>query len=146
MGSWLAFKAFMLKVWLWCKRYWQLLAGAAIPLIIWFIFRSRDKSDSSDTPAVSDVVNRINTDHRQEIAAIDESVKIERERIAAATPRRDETVAQIVSEYDAAKVELDEKKKKEIGRLVKRHGDDPDALTQELAKLTGAHVWTGGNR
>jgi len=143
--TWIAIKVFFLKVWAWCKRYWQLLVGAAIPITLWIFFRFRDKSGSR-AQALSEVVERVNNDHRQEIAVINESEKIEREKIVQAQARRDETVAEIESEYAAASIELDEKKKKSIQRLVKRHEKDPDALTQELARLTGARVWTGKRR
>ena len=65
MITWLAVKTFFKKVLVWCKKYWQILVGAAIPVVIWLLTR---KSDNLD-----EVLQRIKEDHDKEIDIINES-------------------------------------------------------------------------
>jgi hypothetical protein len=39
--AWLGFKTWLKKVKAWCKKYWQLLVGAAIPIIFMILAGQR---------------------------------------------------------------------------------------------------------
>lgn len=135
----LFFKGVALKAWEWCRRYWQVLVGAAVPIVGWLLFR-RGGSNAGE------LLDNTNESHRQELEAIAEAERQEREAIEAARIRRDAAVAQIEQEYKDAQVELDETKRAAIREIVERHSEDPEALTDELSRLTGARVWTGGKK
>lgn len=134
-------KVYLLKAWAWCKKHWQFIVGLLIPILIGLILRRRNSIEQMQS-----TVERIQEGHRQEVAAIDESHRIEGEKIQEAERRRDETVAEVEAQAEAASVELDEKKKTEIRRLVKKHENDPDSLTRELSRTTGIAIWTGKSR
>lgn len=135
----LFFKGVALKAWEWCRRYWQVLVGAAVPLVGWLLFR-RGRTDAGE------LLDDANESHRRELEAIAEAERRERQALLEAQRRRDEAVARIEQEYAAAQVELDETKRAAIREIVERHSGDPEALTDELSRLTGARVWTGGDK
>lgn len=131
-------KLYLLKAWAWCKKHWQFLVGLIIPILIGLILRRKNSVEQMQS-----TVERIQDDHRREVAVIDESHRVEGEKIQEAQRRRDETVAEVEAQAAEASIELDEKKKSEIRRLVKKHEKDPAALTRELSRATGIAIWTG---
>jgi len=134
-------KAWLPKAWAWCKKNWKLLVGIAIPIFIGLLLRRR-----ADAEQMRDTIEHIQDSHRREVAAIDESHRIEAEKVQAAQARRDATVADVEAQATAASVNLSERKKSEIRALVKKHENDPEALTRELSRTTGIAIWTGKNR
>lgn len=134
-------KIWLLKAWAWCKKNWKLLVCIAIPIFVGLLLRRRD-----DVEQMRDTVEHIQDSHRREVAAIDESHRIETEKVQAAQARRDVIVADVEAWAVAANVNLSERKKIEIRALVKKHENDPDALTRELSRTTGIAIWTGKNR
>lgn len=141
MAYFLAIKAFLKKIWDWCKKYWQILLGAIIPLFLWFAFRKKNSSGDQ-----AEVLDRVRDDHRRDIEAIDESRRLEESRVQEAIDRREATIAQIEQKYAEAHVELDSRKKDRVRGLVDQYGDDPDELTRQLARAIGVSVWTGGSK
>ena len=137
----LALKEAFLCAWSWCRRHWRTLLGVLVPVVglpimLWLLFR-RGSSDAAE------LLGDVNQSHRKELDAIADAERLEREAVDAARRRRDAAVEQIEVDYSIAQVELDDVKREEIRELVERHEDDPEALTDELARLTGARVWTG---
>lgn len=137
----LALKEAFLRAWVWCRRRWRTLLGVLVPvvglpIVLWLLFRR-------GTSNIAGLLGDVNQSHRKELDAIADAHQREREAVEAARKRRDVTVEQIEVDYSIAKVELDDAKREEILKLVERHEDDPEALTNELARLTGARVWTG---
>lgn len=141
MPWYLTAKMYLLKIWAWCKKHWQLLVGLAIPIALSLLFRRRGNGDQA-----REVLSQIQDDHRREVAVIDESHRVEREKVQEAQARRDATVASVEAQATAASVDLNEKKKEEIRALVEKYEDDPDALTRELSRTTGIAIWTGKNQ
>ena len=132
MMTWITLKTFLLKVWAYCKKYWQILFGAAIPLVIWLATRNRERLDA--------VVDNVNQAHRTDIATIDQSHQIEQAAVTQAQTVYQETVAQIEQEHDEAQIALDVKKKKRIRQIVRQYGDKPEEITRRIAALTGLRV------
>jgi len=137
----LALKEAFLCAWSWCRRHWRTLLGVLVPVVglpimLWLLFR-RGSSDAAE------LLGDVNQSHWKELDAIADAERLEREAVDAARRRRDAAVEQIEVDYSIAQVELDDVKREEIRELVERHEDDPEALTDELARLTGARVWTG---
>lgn len=130
--TWLTLKTYLLKVWAYCKKYWQILFGAAIPLIIWLVSRNRERLDA--------VVDNANQAHRTDIATIDQSHQIEQAAVAQAQTNYQNTVSQIEQEHVEAQIQLDVKKKKRIRQIVRQYGDNPEEITRRIAALTGLRV------
>lgn len=130
--SWLAVKAALQRAWAWCKKYWQLLVGLAIPAVVWAL--TRDRSN------VAQVVERVNTSHKEEVDAIDRSHQVEQELVQQAQQRYEEKVTEIEAEHEAEQIELDETKRRRIRQIVKRYGNKPDEITRRISALTGIPV------
>lgn len=130
--TWLTMKTFLLKVWSYCKKYWQILVGISIPLIIWLFTRNRDRLDG--------VIDSVNQGHREDIAAIDHSHSVESAAVVQAQTNYQETVTQIEQEHDEAQIQLDTRKKKRIRQIVRQYGDKPEEITRRIAALTGIRV------
>jgi hypothetical protein len=130
--TWLSLKTFLMKVWALCKKYWQILVGISIPLIVWLATRNRERLDA--------VLDRANQAHSTDIAAIDQSHAIEQAAAEQAQVNYQNTVAQIEQEHDEAQVSLDDRKKKRIRQIVRQYKDSPEEITRRIAALTGLHV------
>ena len=127
--KWLAFKAFLKKLWAWCKKYWQLLVGMAIPLVIWLLSRDSGKLD--------EVLEKTKEAHKKEVDAIEKShqEEIRKREEALETHRRE--IDKIEKKYLDANRELTKKKRREVERVIKKHADDPDEITKKLSEITG---------
>jgi aspartyl/asparaginyl-tRNA synthetase len=120
------------KAWAWCKKYWQLFVGAAIPILIWIFTR---KSDNLD-----EVLERVREDHKKEIDVIDESHAQEIAARDAALKKYSEVIGAVEKKYEEAKKELSEKKKKEIKKVIEGNIEDPDEITKRLSEITGFDI------
>ena len=129
MITWLAIQTFFRKFWSWCKKYWQILVGAAIPVVIWLLTR--------DSSSMNKVLESARENHKKEIDTINESHKNEIEQREKAQDRYFKLIKEIEAKYKNNKKVLDEKKQIEIKNLLDQHGEDPDTLAEKLSELTG---------
>lgn len=132
MITWLAVKTFFKKVLVWCKKYWQILVGAAIPVVIWLLTR---KSDNLD-----EVLQRIKEDHDKEIDIINESHVKEIELREKALKDHKDRLKVIEEEHAKAEVELSNKKKKQIDKIVRENQKSPEEITKRIAEITGLEI------
>ena len=124
---------FLTKAWLAVKKYWKLIALVLGAIVGLFLFRGRITSFADDYKKVKDV-------HEEEIKKIEEAHEEERVRKQQAAEKLEKTLKVVEEEYAANTEKLDRKKKKEVETLVKEHGDDPNKLAEELAKVTGFKI------
>ena len=132
MITWLAVQTFLKKAWAWCKKYWQILVGAAIPVVIWLLTR---KSDS-----LNEVFEKTKEAHKKELEVIEESHRIEIEKRDTAVRRYKETMSQVEDMYKSNSKELTRSKKKAVEKAIKENTEDPEAITKKLAELTGFDI------
>jgi len=130
--TWLVVKTWLKKLAAWCKKYWQLLVGAAIPLVIWLLTM---KSDNLD-----EVLERVREDHEKELDTINKSHEDEIRLRDEALTRFKDRLSQVERVFSAAKAELSKKKKQQVEDVLKRHDEDPDEITRRLAEITGFDV------
>ena len=128
----LAVKTWLKKAWASCKKYWQILLGAAIPIVLMLIFRN--KSD------VSAILDRAREDHEKEVDAINKSYEAEISARDDAQKKYFDTISKLEEKYKDSQRELDKKKRKEIKKILKDHGDNPEEITQRLSALTGFKI------
>ena len=133
MITWLAVKTFLKKAWAWCKKYWQLLLGAAIPVVIWILSRNSDHLD--------EVLERVRGDHEKELDIINRSHEEEIRAREEAVKRYQETLSEVERKYAEAEVQLDAKKKKQIEKILRDHANDPEEITRRIANLTGFEIY-----
>jgi ABC-type transporter lipoprotein component MlaA len=130
MLSWIAVKTFIKKAWVWTKKYWYLPALAVYTLVLWIFFRDKAQKAIevylSSRQSYEDQIDAINQAHKEEIDKRDKILE-EYSKVLEA----------IEDEYVLNKKILDEKKKKEVKELVKKHLDDPKELAKLISKEYG---------
>ena len=127
--KWLAFKSFLKKTWAWCKKYWQLLVGMAIPLVVWVLSRDSGKLD--------EVLEKTKEAHKKEVDAIEKAHQEEIQKREDALRKYKETLSEVEKKYKDANKELTSKKRKEVEKVLKENSEDPDEITRRLAEITG---------
>jgi hypothetical protein len=132
MITWLAVKTFFKKSLAWCKKYWQILIGASIPIVIWVLTR---KSDNLD-----EVLKRVREDHEKEVDIINKAHDVEIELREKALSDHQERLKTIEEEHNKAEVDLSNRKKKQIDRIIRDNKDSPEEITRRIADLTGLEV------
>ena len=120
------------KAWAWCKKYWQLLVGIAIPIVVWVVTRR--------SPDLSKVLERVREDHKKEVDTLESAHRMEIEKRETALRRYEKTIAEVQRKYDEDNKTLDRKKKKEIKKLIEEHASKPTMITRKLGELTGFRV------
>jgi hypothetical protein len=130
--TWLATKIALKKFWSWCKKYWQLFVGAAIPVLIWIFTR---KSDNLD-----EVLERVREDHKKEIDVIDKAHAQEVAARDAALKKYSEVMVEVEKKYEEAQKALSEKKRKEIKKVIEGNIEDPNEITKRLSEITGFDI------
>jgi len=130
---WLTVKTFFLKVWAWCKKHWQLLLGASIPLIIWILMRGR-------TERLKEALTRIRESHEEEVRAIEESKEKQLEALRREKEDKERAAAELLlkireieEEYNVDRSDLDSKTKKELEKLL-LDGDSAE-VSRRLAEI-----------
>ena len=132
MITWLAVKTFFKKIGAWCKKYWQILVGASIPVIVWILTRDSNKMD--------EVLERIREDHEKEVDVINKAHDKEIELRDKAVKDHQERLEVIEEEHRKAEVELSKKKKKEIEKIIRDNKESPEEITKRIAELTGLEI------
>ena len=135
MVTWLAVKTFLKKALAWCKKYWQILVGAAIPIVIWLLTRRDDDLKK----VLANTIER----YEKEIEAIEDSHKKELEGRDAAVDKYLETIKKIEKEYEDRSEEISSEKRAEIEKILKESQDDPEEITRRLSELTGISIGNG---
>ena len=130
--TWMSVKTFFKKVLAWCKKYWQFLVGASIPIVIWVLTRDSSKLD--------EVVDRVKEDHEKEKDIINKAHEQEIQSREAAREAHKKRVEKIEKEHDQAQVDLTSRKKKKIKKIVEENKDNPEEITKKIAELTGINV------
>lgn len=115
------------------KKYWK-IAVLIFSLIIGYVLFRRRESDFTKR------LNDINSAHAKEIEKFESARREEKKRLEENERRLKETLEEVKKAYEAAKLELSKKKEKEIEKIVKEHGDDPDELAEILSESTGFKI------
>ena len=126
-------KALAKKAIVYVKKYWKLIIGIIVMGVIYFTSRSKVSS-------LAKTIENINESHKQEIDAIDNTRLKEIEDIEKAEVRMRSALAKVEEAYEESEKLLDEKKKKQIKKVLKENKKDPDAITKRLAEITGFEI------
>ena len=124
------------KVWAWLKHNWYVPAVMVYTLVLWVLFRKKDKArEVLEVRAESyeKQIEAINKSHDEEIKKRDEIL----------TTYKD-IVEQLEKEFENDKKELDTKKKQEIKNIVKEYHGKPDELAALMAGKFG-FLYEGNN-
>lgn len=132
--TFLAVKLFLKKAWLWIKNHSELVVGLLTAIFVG-LFLVRNKSVD-----FAPVLAQFRAKHKQETDFIEEAHQEELKDIERSAKIRTKSLKIAKAEHDDAKAKLDAKKQEEIVKVIEEAKEDPDAITNKLAKLTGFSV------
>ena len=121
------------KSWAFFKKNWRYFLAIAGTLVAVLLLRRERTS-------LLEQIKLIQDSHEKELKAIEDAYKNQLKKNEEALALMQKRLVDIQKRYDEAKIELDTRKKKEIEDLLKKHGDDPDALAKKLSEATGFKI------
>tara|TARA_E500000331_G_scaffold355703_2_gene411899 strand:+ start:990 stop:1409 length:420 start_codon:yes stop_codon:yes gene_type:complete len=128
----IAIKLWLKKAVLWCKKYWQILVGAAIPILIMIVFRKKGSLDK--------VLDAANDSHEKEIDAINKAYEKEIQDRESAQRRYNIAIKEIEKRFSSQQESLNSKKRKEIKKLLSDSSKSQDEITKRLSEITGFDI------
>lgn len=120
----------LLTFWAYVKKYWS-YAALVLAIIFGYLLFHKEQLDFADE------LKKIQDAHDAEIKKIQDARAAEEKQHEENEKKLQLALDAVQRQYDSAKKDLDDKKKKEIEDLVKQYGDDPTALAQKLSEATG---------
>ncbi len=137
--TWLAVKIVFDKALLWCKKYWQILLGISIPIIVMLITAGRrgdlKKALENTKEAHRKDVEALEKSHQAQLEAKQQEIQAKEE----AAIRYANDLARVEAEYNVSRNELSRRKKKELDKILS--GDmSAHEVSEELANLFGGNV------
>lgn len=129
MLQFLVIKSFFKKVWTWLKHNWKVPLVLLYTLVLWFLFRRKDKA--------REVLEVRAESYKAEIEAINKAHKDEIEKRNKIIEEYNSTLDKITEKYAEDKKELDSQKKKEVKELVEKYYNNPDELAKKVADRFG---------
>lgn len=124
---------FLQKVWLYIKKYWQIILVITLGIIGLIVFKI-------DHDRLLQQIMDIQKNHDEEIEKINAARDEEKRQHAANVKRLQDAMDTIQRQYDEAKRVLEEEKKKQIKDIVTQYGNDPVGLSEKLSEVTGFKV------
>jgi len=124
---------FLQKAWAFTKKYWQLallILGAVAGVLL---FRKQDTNFADDLKKIQDA-------HQTELRQIEAARAEEQHQHLVNEKRLQDSLEAVQAQYDSAKKDLDDKKKREIEDIVKQYGDNPTELARQLSAVTGFSI------
>ena len=119
--------------WQYVKKYAWIVFAVATGILAMIVF-AKNPTDMADQIAA------INKRHEEEIARIKAADATQLQEHADNQKRLEDALKQLDDRYRVAIAGLDSDKKTEVDRILKEHGNDPDALAAELAAVLGLQV------
>ena len=124
-----AIKKVCKKTWVWIKHNWYVPAVLVYTLFLWIIMRK--KNEAADLLEIRDSsykaqIETLNKAHKEEIKKRDEILK-----------KYSVIIKELEKKFKENQEKLDNRKKKEVKKIVKDFQDDPDGLAKMLAEKYG---------
>ena len=124
---------FMNIVWAYIKKYWELFMFILGAFVYVVLYRKQKETFVDDLKKLQDA-------HEEELRKINKAREDERSKLEENEKRLRAALDAVQKQYDDARKELDERKKKEIESLVSQYGDKPDELAKKLSEVTGFDI------
>ena len=121
------------KAWVWLKAYWYVPVIAILAVVTLVVTRKPPQW-------AFDMIQRNRETAEREREAIDRAERDADEAKQAAEDRFNSIVGEIERNHADRKEELDQKKEREIKKIIKSSGNDPAIITNEIAEKFGFKV------
>jgi len=137
--TWLAVKMFFDKVLLWCKKYWQILLGISIPIIIMLVTAGRrndlKKALEFANEKAKEDKRAMEESHQAQLDAKEAELKAKEEAAAELANR----ISEIEVTHSVSRDNLDRKKQRELNRLMSGK-DSSSNVSEKLADIFGVDI------
>ena len=137
--TWLAVKMFFDKVLLWCKKYWQILLGISIPIIIMLVTAGRrndlKKALEFANEKAKEDKRAMEESHQAQLDAKEAELKAKEEAAAELASR----ISEIEVTHSVSRDNLDRKKQRELNRLMSGK-DSSSNVSEKLADIFGVDI------
>ena len=127
--TFLTIKTFLKKMWAWTKHYWYVPAVIIYTLLLWVVFKNKDKA--------LDILKIREESLKNQMDVINDSHEEEIEKRNKVLEEYNKVLEEIEKEYEEGRDQLNEKKKEEIKKIIEKHIEDPEAIAKEMAEKFG---------
>ena len=131
--SWLAFKLFIKKSWLWLKTYWYWPIVLIYTFVLWFFFRK-------NASAAIGVLEIRSDSYKKQIDVINETHVAEIKKKEELNKVFNETIEKVEVELEKKSETLDKNKKKRIKEIVEKHSAEPKVLAHLVKEAFGFEI------
>ena len=125
----LAIKKIFKKIWIWLKHNWYIPAVIIYTLLLWMVFRKKE--------AAYKVLEVRNESYKAQIDAINKAYDIEIEERNKIIEKYNDLIDKLEKQYEEDKKELNDKKKKEVKKIVEKYHNKPGELAKIMADKYG---------
>ena len=128
--TWIAFKGFVSKSWLWLKHYWQIPLLVLWTFAVYFFARR-------NTEALIDVMDARKDSYDKQLKELKsrhEHEILERNRLIQ---EYHTAVARIEKKYEEREKRLTKKEKQRVKEIVKKSKGEPSVIKREIEKSFG---------
>jgi hypothetical protein len=122
-------KVFLLAL----KKNWKILILILTAIFAVFLFRRRETDFANQ-------LKKIHFDHQEQLNQINKEREKERKRLEENELRLKKILSEIQAQYESSKKDLTEKKKAEVQTIIKKYGDQPNELAEQLSAVTGFKI------
>lgn len=123
----------MTKVVNFVKRFWGYFATAVVVFFGVVILRRKLED-------YEDLIKKLQDAHEEQIKNLNKIREEELAKYKENERKYQERMAIVEAEYEKAKQELDDKKRRRIEDLVKKYANKPDKLAEKLSSVTGLKI------
>jgi len=123
--TFLTIKTFFKKAWAWLKHNWKVPLVLIYTIALWIFFRKGDEARKvleTRVESYKSQIDAINSAHAEEIKKRNQILE-----------QYTSIIEDLEKEYAEDRKELDNKKKKEVKKIVEKYYNKPDELARELA-------------
>ena len=126
--SWLLFKEFCAKSWVWLKEHWQIPFLVVWSIVVWVMARK-------DFDAALEVIDAKKKSYEEQIAAIKDAHNkeiLERENLIK---EYNEMLSRVEKDLEAKEKELEEHHKARIREVVVKSKNNPEKVKKEIERI-----------
>lgn len=121
------------KTWSWIKTHWYIPAIVVAIIVLTIIYRKVPTE-------LFDMISKQKEIHKKEVEAIESIHAEEIEKRELALEQYNKTIKIVEEKYNSDKIQLSNKKRKEIKKLIEETNNDPKLLADKLSDLMGFEI------
>ena len=128
--TWLVFKTFAKKTWIWTKEHWQIPFLVAWSIAVYVLTRR-------NTDALVEVIEAKKDSYKKQLDVLRKTHNDEILKRDGLTKKYEEALVALESEFEKKERELSEDQKEEIKEVVARAKGNPDEIKRRIEKEFG---------